>query len=829
MTVALRCLWLVLLMATVVRADALDDRFLDGLRQRRLFTLAESWCERRLRDASLSPASRAQVAIEWSRTLSEHALHSIEAEQQDRSQQARAVVEQALKSSVEPSQRVLLELQRVLVDLAQAALALQEAELTRDAQRLDQGRSLLRGALQRLDGVTKQIDELLRQQNLTPDKSPDALSVAQLGALQKNVALRRGRAYCQQGRSYAAGSADRIAALTQALQTLEPLSGLDPGDPVLFAARLEVITAHRLLGEVGVAERKLQSLLQLNPAPVVALAVRAEQLRVMLLRQQLPAALELIRSTPPTTATSAEWDLAVLEADLAAWNDAASAKRTEEVTQWQNLSTQQLATIDARHGPYWSRRAEMLLAALVSNTPLSSSLAALGLSAEAFYRQKEYDLALAKYDELSAAAQREGQLQRAFDAAYTAAAIEQSRERLAEAAVRFRRAALLAPALDRAASAHLAAIWALARAQREPTDEHVQQYLAWLEEHLQQWPNTATADQAWLWRGEYYQRRAQWRDAINSYRQIAADRPLYLSAITALAEQWPLGLQSERAAGKPTAELATEAAVFFEQVVMRGQPRWPERWGDVERLAAVTAARVWLTYFNQRFDRSEQILTAALSGSPDASEAWRRGALLLVIEAQVGARRLDQARQTLAQLSNGTPATLLPLLETLAKHSELAGDGLRQGLAQLVLETAARIGTDGQLSEAQQRRLALDVSRAKLTLGQIVEATGQLQTLAQRWPNDGDIQESYAVALSLATDPAVMQSALQQWREVERRSQPASERWFRAKYELASLHHRLGSNDRAIQIIEITRELHNDLGGPAMAARFNALRKQCGP
>ncbi len=829
MTVALRSLLLILCLTPRAMADALDDRFLEGLRQRRLFTLAESWCERRLSDASLSSASRAAVAIEWSRTLSEHALHLTEAEQQARWQQARTVIEQALRPGVEPSQRVLLELQRVLVDLAQAGLALQEAELTRDAQRLDQGRTLLRGALQGLDGVTRQIDDLQRQQNLTPNKSPDALTVAQLSALQKNVAFRRGRAYCQQGRSYPAGSADRIAALTQALQTLEPLSGLDPGDSLLFAARLEEITAHRLLGEVGVAERKIQSLLQLDLAPMVALAVRAEQLRVMLLRQQLPAALELIRSTPPSTATSAEWDLAVLEADLTAWNEAATAKRTEEVTLWQNQATQQVATIDARHGAYWSRRAEMLLAALVSSSSGSSSLAALALSAEAFYRQKEFDLALSKYDELSAQAQREGQLQRAFDAAYTAAAIEQSRDKLAEAAVRFRRAALLAPTFDRAAPAHLAAIWALARAHREPTDEQIKHYLAWLEEHLQQWPNTATADQAWLWRGEYYQRRAQWQSAINSYRQIAADRPLYPSAIKALAEQWPLGLQSERAAGKLTVDMATEAAVYFEQVVMRGQPRWPERWGEVERLAAVTAARVWLSYFNQRFDRAEQILTAALTGLPDASEAWRRTALLLMIEAQVGARRLDQARQTLAQLSKGDPASLLPLLETLGKQSESAGDGLRQGLAQLVLETAERIGADSQLTEAQQRRLALDVSRAKLTLGQIAEATGQLQTLALRWPDDGDIQEAYAVALTQATGQAAMQAALKQWREVERRSKPASERWFRSKYEIASLHHRLGSDERAIQIIEITRELHNDLGGPAMAARFNALRKQCGP
>ena len=85
------------------------------------------------------------------------------------------------------------------------------------------------------------------------------------------------------------------------------------------------------------------------------------------------------------------------------------------------------------------------------------------------------------------------------------------------------------------------------------------------------------------------------------------------------------------------------------------------------------------------------------------------------------------------------------------------------------------------------------------------------------------------MALTQAGDKSSAQSALQQWREVERRSKPGSERWFKAKYYLAALYHQSGNDARAIQIIDVTRELHSELGGPEMAARFNALRKQCRP
>ena len=68
---------ILLLMATaLLAADPYEERFLNGLRERRLFTLAETYCLERLNDSSIPDTRRAELVVELSRAYTEHALHS---------------------------------------------------------------------------------------------------------------------------------------------------------------------------------------------------------------------------------------------------------------------------------------------------------------------------------------------------------------------------------------------------------------------------------------------------------------------------------------------------------------------------------------------------------------------------------------------------------------------------------------------------------------------------------------------------------------------------------------------------------------------------------
>ena len=63
-------------LAGAAAADPTDERFLDGLRTSRLFSLAETYCRDRLAQTDLGPADRADLVIELSRTHAQHALNT---------------------------------------------------------------------------------------------------------------------------------------------------------------------------------------------------------------------------------------------------------------------------------------------------------------------------------------------------------------------------------------------------------------------------------------------------------------------------------------------------------------------------------------------------------------------------------------------------------------------------------------------------------------------------------------------------------------------------------------------------------------------------------
>ena len=100
------------------------------------------------------------------------------------------------------------------------------------------------------------------------------------------------------------------------------------------------------------------------------------------------------------------------------------------------------------------------------------------------------------------------------------------------------------------------------------------------------------------------------------------------------------------------------------------------------------------------------------------------------------------------------------------------------------------------------------------------------QLLGQR-PDDLQIREDYAVLLSRDDDAPRKKQALDQWRQIQSSRPKQSAGWFRARYEIASLHAALGATQRAIEIVELTKTLYPELGGEKMAAQFNELLNHC--
>jgi hypothetical protein len=820
-------------------ADSLDERFLSGLRERRLFSLAEKFCVERLARTDLTDQARAIYTIELSRTFAEHARQTLPDSRDRLWQQALDAPSQLLRQYPVSPWLPLVRVQGGLVRLSRAELLRQEAEVAAGGlERLEESRQQLRAAITELRTAKETIAEELRSRPPTRKIEPGQMTTNELLSLDKNVQYQLARAYRNQGQTYPPGSDDQINSLTQAAEMLKPLTLLDGVNPLAWQSRLEEIDCYRLLKDEAGAEQRLAVLESQEPPPQIALGARAQRVRLALARGQIAQALAEFKSGRSLEGqTSAELDLAWLETCLAAWRKASEAMQTVEAQQWQNQGVDLVRDMDQRYGPYWSRRAETLLAANIAGSKTTDDLRVLRLAAESFYRGGQFDEALTAYDRLREQALAKNLLQEAFDAGFTAAAIEQERQRFSQAAVRFRQTALSRKELSKAAESHQLAIFnagqALKASEANNSPEAptaAAEYQELLIEHLATWPQSASANQVRLWLGRIYERQGNHADALTILRQIPPDAPQFFETVETLARCYHEALTQRQVEGQPTQELAQAAAKYFEDLVVGAQNRLPEKWSPLDRLAAVSSAGLLLEYTTGSFDRAERILSAALTGSSDAPLEWRATAEGLLTFALAGQGRRDEAGKILERISTGPPGELLALVAGLSRLSQSASPEVKRELGILELRAAQLLaGRTKDLTEAQRRGFDLQVAQALAAAGRKDEARRALETLASQSPRDGAIQEEYAQILLASGDAASLKLAESRWRDLLQKSRPGTDRYFRAAFGLASTLEKTGDKRRALQLVSITQAQYPDLGGATLKTRFQQLQQRCKP
>jgi hypothetical protein len=814
------------------QVESTEGRFVQGLRQRQLFALAEAYCQKRLIDGRLPVDDRADLVVHLSQTLADHARQTPPEQADALWDKAFAATEDFVREQPQGTWPLLVRVQGALVLSGRGELLRQRAEVTGDNQRLlEQSKDFLRRAIKDLRGQAADVTAALRK-----PPSKDQLTRNELLSLEKNVKFQLAVAYRNQALCYAADSADRDNALRQALEQLSTLASMSTVDSLAWQARLEEITCHRLMGQQALAVRRLTALEAEQPPAQVLLRARAERVRLHLAAGQMSEALKVLEAGRQIDGQiDADLDFAHVEVYLAAWRAANKANDKPTADKWQEQAVNAVRGIEQLHPPYWARRAESLLASVISDVGATGNLAVLARAAQGFYRAKQLDDALRAYDQAAAAARQQKQPDQAFDLAYTAATIEHDRKNHTAAKERYRKLALEQPKHAQAGEAHLLAVYNAAQEARQQQPLKLDEYASLLREHLATWPEGATAHQARWTLGQYYQYERRWSDAIAAYRAIAADHERFTQAVPAIARCYDAVLAEARAGNKPTATLASEAAAYFERLVLPGEkPQWPQRWSPTERLAAVAACRFRLDSLTSdpqkdanTAGRVEQFLTAALSGQPDPPADWKPSAQSLLVVALAAQGQWDRAGPIIDELTAAPSAELLSLVQRLASVSKSANPEKQQALgklqsqvAELLAKRRSELGPDGQRS--------FDLLRAKATAagGDYKSAVAQFEPLAKAFPRDGEIQEALASTLLDAGDRASLQAALAKWREIERNSRQASPRWFRAKYHLALAYERLGERARAAETIKVVQVLHPELGGPELKGRFLELLKR---
>jgi len=819
----------VLATQTCAADDSADQRFLAGLRQRGLFRLAETYCRDRLR----SEPQRDDLVIELSRCLAERAVSLPADVRRPIWQEAIQVTGEFARDNPQHPRLPLVRFQAALGLLARGELARQEAQVSAQNEPLfDEARTHLRAAVRALRELADDVARRLQGQSLPGHHQSGQLSTHQLSSLQKNIQYQLARAFRNQAQCYEANGPDWANSLTQAVELLDPLAKLDPADPLAWKSRIDLISSYRLLSDYAAAGRQLAVLLQLKPPPAVQLRVRAERIRLALATDRLPEAIAVLsegRLIDGTT--SAELDYAWLQTYLDAGRAAREQNDNSRADQWQSQATDIVEQIEQLHGPYWTRRAGMLLSHYVRGTPQSGDLDMLVRVAESSFRSGRPNDAVAAYDDARQLAEKQGNAARAFELGFIAATIEHQQDRHGRALQRYRAVAAAVPRHPKAPEAHLLAIHHAAQLVKDQ-QAFLDDYTELLQEHLRTWPDGPTADKVRRRLGRLREHRRNWTGAIEAYRAVSPSDADYCSALEAVERCTRAWLEGRKAAGEPAGQIVTDAAdaaAWFESRMVGPQGSLPEKWNQPKRLAALTAARLRLNYTPAGYDRAQSILAAALQGADDAKPEWTSAARAMLVFSLAGGGRHREASEVLSQLSAGPPEELLNMLQGLSRVAATARPQVRRQLAELQLRTIELLRPRrDQLSPPQQQSLRQISAAALADAGRTQEALTAFRSLSVAYPRNGAIQEAYAKLLLTRNDRASMEVALQKWRELENKSPPHSPRWFLAKYWVARLHFELGNRQQAAKIIKLMQLLQPDSGGAEMKRRFDELLKQCG-
>ncbi|MFW6171484.1 MAG: hypothetical protein ACODAD_13420 [Planctomycetota bacterium] len=774
---------------TCAAAEAPEERFVSGLVARRLFPIAELACRNRLADPGLSAGERAAWTVKLIRIMGQHAGHSSPSERQERWQAAHETAGDFLANHPDHPRTILVELQDALTYLAQGELARREASIAAEPEAaLESARQTIRAAARRLEAIEKQVAKEMPAAEPRPDGT-DHLSSDELFSLQNNIHFQLARVFRNQALCYPAGSTDRAAALSLAIEHLTGTLGqLQENDQLTWQVYLDLATCYRLSGDLSRADKVLETLMPEAAGEAIRPRAVAERARVMIADGHPQKALQELDRTKSKTekSKSPDLDFARLEAMLALWKSAAASGDETDAEKWKKKAAGMVASIERMHGAYWGRRAglEQLAAAEKGFADGDGDMLAAG--ADELYRKKQFDEAIRTYENAASLSREAGDREKAVEMETKAALIEQQLQRHDAAARRFRRLALEHPSAPDASSKHVLAIWNVSRTVGNEASG-LDRYQTFLQEHLEHWSDQETTNQVAKWLGDLRRSQDRWNAAIQAYQRITPDSTLYEEAIESLSKCWEAVLEKEQGREDALDATLAKATAFFDQIILGSNQQWPERWSRGQLNAALITARLRLQYAPDLLVDAQRVLQAAMEHAPADDSSWRRRAQSLLIVALAGQPGQQQeAVELLQQLGAGSGELLLQLIRDLSTLIDHIAPPRRAQVAQVQLTAINQLETNGkQLDPSQKRRLEQRRAEALHASDRRTEALKLYRRLASEQPDNRAIQIQYAEMLLQADDEQTLSEAVTRWQQVARRLRRDSDDWIKARYCIA--------------------------------------------
>jgi tetratricopeptide (TPR) repeat protein len=794
-----------------------DERLLSGLRAMRLYELAEDVCKNRLEASSLTPKERVTITIEQMLVLTEKGVNAPLADRPLSFAATRAIAAKFAIDHADDARGVLVRFQDALTVLTLGELQRLESELgTASSAEIETARATLREAATLLEAFDSDLQKLLPEARRAPKDAP--ISGEELATLRLHVGYQLARAARNQGLLYPEKSEDRTASLLRGKRQLEEtVAAIGQEDPLHWLASIELATFERMLGDLARAGQVLTELEAKGPPSNSVTTLKAEQIRLLVAGGKAGvAAREGTKWADAATPRNADLDLAVFEAIAA---DAAAAASTDAIME-------KLAEIESRHGPYWGRRASALVLKHSPDGAKMESIELLNRAAQQLFLQKNYDEAIAAFDKAAAKAKEAKKDAEFVKFSANAALVEQERKGHSEAIRRFLELAQASEAASNAAQYHLSAAWNQQQlVSAMPTDAKVfVRYEEILKDQIARFTDSPTVNKAKIWLARAYESRGEFAGAYKVADSIEPTAPERDEALLICLREWHR--RSSEFDNRKVDHL--KPALQWASAVEGDLSTHSQRKIRVAAIGWELLNRPKANHVEAE-RRLNELLEKTL---PEETELIAAAKTLLVVTLAAQPEKRETAK-TLLKETGGNPKQRLAAVLALVKLAKAAGMGVRESLGEFVLSAVRDLSTDlSQLSEGDKLLVDLAFAEGLAAKGDVAGADGAFAALIKKYANSAPVQEAYAEYLSNTRTMGVggerSSKALNQWRLVASRSPPRSDRWYRAKYNVAELQFLMGDKEEAAKMIDYLNATPPGLKGAPMEAEFRALRAQIG-
>ena len=810
-----------------------DARLVIGLRERRLFALAELHCRKLLARTDLTPTELASLTIELITTQTAKAILSTGTDRELAWQAAEQTAAQFLMEHPHHSRTVLVQVQSALGKLSQGQVIRQElaAEMVPASAR-ETALEVLRQANSQLSEIQRGITKLIAEQR-GRSLPIDDLRVEELMALNNNVRFQLAITNVNRAQLYAADDRlNRVDALSNVLERLEEIQReTAAGQPLWWDSQVLQIECFRLLGQYPKAQGLADQLAATIDDNVIPTSLLEQQLLLTLNSGDAEAAAKAVQQTENTANRTPQLDLARLSVLM----DLSNRSDTAEKSQWLNRAAQVAREIETQHGGYWGRRAKLALISasgvdLAVNSggrsaTTGSSSAELDLLiglAEQAERNGRFDDAVKAYDRAAAAASQLGAQPQAFSYSVRASQALEKQQLHELAAQRLIELANQNTSYELASAAHLRGCWNWAQVIGDDAEKKLR-FTELLTEHLQAWPTADSTGQIRVWLGGQQQVIAttapQWQLAYDTYRAVPTTSTSFgdsLSRASYCANQW--------FDKTPTTEQKTVAATVFQQLqsILESTPPGSPANGQAILVVAEFGLR---------------------TGATDPRALKEPLAQLIATSTDVLVQRRGQACLYSIQAFDDGPAdSAAALLEQFADDKKWLALA-EQGITAIAAQHPDWISTQSMTCRLQVIETALTQFRTTLSprettawlyrksdalaaLKRDQEALDVLLKLELELNNDASLQLRIARLLTQIDGAQEPAKPLAKWRLLATQLKPHSAAWYEAKFQVANLLVQSGQPADARKMLEYLQAIPPGWENSELRQEFEALLKR---